>query len=126
MTPNDIDVGKQARIRMDHAQARAGLDGLTQAHRDSREEAQRMVLLFPLSRAGYNHCLPGGDPVVFLTLPAEVQANFKTEVNSARMIEAERERARSLQTRIDVLAPQVNALAQLVLACEKYVKEVQA
>lgn len=118
---------KLARLHMDVIEGRASLDGVTSRIHDSREAAQRMVLLFPLSRAGESHYRPGDDPVeAFLTLSAEQQARVPAECRAASEIQAERERARSLQTRIDALRPRVDALAQLVKACDEFVKGVQA
>ena len=127
MTPENIDAGKLARLQMTLAERRATIDGLARNCNDSREASQQMAASFWVTRTGENHWRTGDDPVAaFLTLPPEQQARVPAECKAAREIQAERENARNLRARIDALRPEVDALAQLVKACDEFVKEVQA
>ena len=127
MKPNEIDLGKHAILGMDLTQGRVSMDGFSRAYQDSREASQRMVMLLPLSRAGESHYRLGDDPVeAFLGLTSEQQARVPDECRAAREIKSERETARALQVRIDALRPQVDALSQLVKACDLFISRVQA
>ena len=127
MTPEDIDANKHARFHMALTERRATIDGLTRNCNDSREASQQMAASFWVTRTGENHWYPGDDPVAaFLTLSPEQQARVPAECKAAGEIQIERENARNLRARIDTLRPEVHALAQLVKACDEFVKGVQA
>lgn len=126
MTPENIDAGKLARLQMTLTERRATIKGLTRNYDDDREASQQMVASFWVTRTGENHWRPGDDPVAaFLTLSPEQQARVPAECKSAREIQAERENARNLRARIDALRPELESLAQLVKACDEYVKGLQ-
>lgn len=119
----DIDHKKHARLRAELVEKRSTIEGLSQRHRDSRDEESRLVMMFAVSRHAQVHWRPGDDPAVFLTLTPAQQAECRHEVDQARRIADERDVGAALMQRINELRPAVDALQALVRACDQYVLE---
>jgi len=115
------DVDKLQRLRLDLTERRAALNGLTQNYQAAREHIGQLIGSFAVSRAAAVHWHPGDDPAVYLTLSAGQQAQHPDEVRAAREVSRAREAAQAIQARIEALRPAVDALTQLVKACDQYV-----
>ena len=118
----DVDISKLERLRLDLEEKRAALFGLGRSYQDERDNVTQLVMSFAVCHAARVHWRPGDDPAVFLELPSKDQNEFKFEVGQARVIVKAREAMQAVRRRQDALTPRLNALTQLVAACDRYVQ----